>query len=220
MQDEILAKLQWPFEAHEISLLPKTTSKDGQKRQCNECGGYHAFPCIHLSYVGHAALTKRLLQVDPCWNWEPLAFDDTGNPAFDKIGGMWIRLTVGGMTRLGYGNPDGKTGGNAIKEAIGDALRNAAMRFGCALDLWHKGDLFDADELKGLYETAGQEAPKQKASSAPKLKNMSDKAVEEKIPKWFDEGLTLKQVIENAEKNGLGFTEKQIELLTAKLPSF
>jgi len=28
-----------------------------------------------------------------------------------------------------------------VKEVIGDALRNAAMRFGCALDLWHKGDL-------------------------------------------------------------------------------
>jgi hypothetical protein len=28
-----------------------------------------------------------------------------------------------------------------MKERIGDALRNAAMRFGAALDLWHKGDL-------------------------------------------------------------------------------
>ena len=28
-----------------------------------------------------------------------------------------------------------------MKERIGDALRNAAMRFGAALDLWHKGEL-------------------------------------------------------------------------------
>jgi hypothetical protein len=32
-----------------------------------------------------------------------------------------------------------------MKERIGDALRNAGMRFGAALDLWHKGDLH-ADE--------------------------------------------------------------------------
>jgi len=32
-----------------------------------------------------------------------------------------------------------------MKERIGDALRNAAMRFGAALDLWHKGDLHAAE---------------------------------------------------------------------------
>jgi hypothetical protein len=32
-----------------------------------------------------------------------------------------------------------------MKERIGDALRNAAMRFGAALDLWHKGDLHGDD---------------------------------------------------------------------------
>ncbi|MDZ7905194.1 MAG: hypothetical protein U5N55_05030 [Cypionkella sp.] len=63
----------------------------------------------------------------------------------DSIGGMWIKLTVCGVTRLGYGHPDGKSGGNAVKELIGDALRNAAMRFGAALDLWHKGDLHGDD---------------------------------------------------------------------------
>jgi hypothetical protein len=91
--------------------------------------------------VGHAALTDRLLDVDPFWNWEPLTADDKGLPMLDSNGGMWIKLTVCGITRLGYGDADGKTGGNAVKERIGDALRNAAMRFGAALDLWHKGDL-------------------------------------------------------------------------------
>jgi hypothetical protein len=33
-----------------------------------------------------------------------------------------------------------------MKERIGDALRNAAMRFGAALDLWHKGDLHKDDD--------------------------------------------------------------------------
>lgn len=101
-----------------------------------------------LDYVGHAALTDRLLDADPEWNWEPLHIDpDTGLPALDAIGGLWIRLTVCGVTRLGYGDAGEKKGTNAMKERIGDALRNAAMRFGAALDLWHKGDLHaDAQE--------------------------------------------------------------------------
>ena len=53
---------------------------------------------------------------------------------------MWIKLTVCGVTRLGYGDAGGRKGSNAIKEIIGDALRNAGMRFGMALDLWSKGD--------------------------------------------------------------------------------
>jgi hypothetical protein len=45
-----------------------------------------------------------------------------------------------------------------MKEIIGDALRNAAMRFGAALDLWHKGDLHvetdDGDSDNGRPERA------------------------------------------------------------------
>lgn len=93
--------------------------------------------------MGHAALTDRLLDADPLWTWEPLAYRD-GLPAFDATGGLWIKLTVCGHTRIGYGHaaPSSyKDIGAREKEVIGDALRNAAMRFGAALDLWHKGDL-------------------------------------------------------------------------------
>ena len=148
-----LALLREPFPANQISKLPKPTArqtkevKDDFKKgvRCKLCGQWHHPEVVHLDYVGHAALTDRLLDCDPLWNWEPVAFTDQGAPAVDREGGMWIRLTVCGHTRLGYGHPDGKTGGNAVKETIGDALRNAAMRFGAALDLWHKGDLH-ADE--------------------------------------------------------------------------
>lgn len=94
-----------------------------------------------LDYVGHAAVTARLLEVDPLWTWEPLAVEESGLPRFDPVGGLWIRLTVLGVTRLGYGDTAGKKGANAVKEAIGDAIRNAAMRFGVALDLWSKDDI-------------------------------------------------------------------------------
>lgn len=142
-REEGLALLRKPFPENQVSLLPKPYKKDSQKADCEECGGYHGMPAIHLKYVGHAALTDRLLDVDPLWNWEPMTLAD-GLPGFDKIGGLWIKLTVCGITRLGYGHAENsqyKEIGSREKEVIGDALRNAAMRFGAALDLWHKGDL-------------------------------------------------------------------------------
>ncbi|MFC9432782.1 hypothetical protein [Nocardia sp. NPDC057030] len=148
-EDTQLALLREPFSANQINKLPKPFSKDAKRGSCHECGGYHGLPALHLDYVGHAALTHRLLDVDPRWSWEPLALDDRGLPVFDANGGLWIRLTICGVTRLGYGDAEGKRGGNAVKEAIGDALRNAGMRFGMALDLWHKGDLHDASEKRG-----------------------------------------------------------------------
>ena len=136
-----LALLRAPFPPNQISKLPKPYKADSPKGKCTECGGYHGLPAVHLDYVGHAALTDRLLDTDPHWSWEPMGFAQDGTPAFDANGGMWIKLTVCGITRIGYGNAPGKKGGDAVKEVIGDALRNAAMRFGAALDLWHKGDL-------------------------------------------------------------------------------
>jgi hypothetical protein len=141
--------MRTPFPAHQISKLPKPTAqqtkevKDDYKKgiRCGVCGGWHHPNVVHLDYVGHAALTDRLLDVDENWTWEAVAYDQNGLPALDKDGGLWIKLTVLGVTRLGYGEAQGKTGGDAMKERIGDALRNAAMRFGAALDLWHKGDL-------------------------------------------------------------------------------
>lgn len=146
--------LRQPFPDHHISKLPKETRAqiDGRKADknlmvfnCAVCGGHHHKHAVHLDYVGHAALTDRLLDTDPEWNWEPMGLNPDGTPALDKNGGLWIKLTVCGVTRPGYGCADGKSGGDAMKEIIGDALRNAGMRFGAALDLWHKGDLH-ADE--------------------------------------------------------------------------
>jgi len=136
-----LALLRQPFPANQISKLPKPTNKNAEKGKCGVCGGWHGLPAVHLDYVGHAALTDRLLDADPAWAWEPLSMSPEGLPVMDPFGGMWIKLTVCGVTRLGYGHAGEKSGGDAIKEVIGDALRNAAMRFGAALDLWHKGEL-------------------------------------------------------------------------------
>jgi hypothetical protein len=143
-----------PFPPHQISKLPKPTKAQTEEVKadykkgirCDICGAWHHPKVVHLDYVGHAALTDRLLDADPSWSWKPLAMGDDGLPRLDADGGMWIELTVCGVTRLGYGDAQDKTGANAVKERIGDALRNAAMRFGAALDLWHKGDLHTEDE--------------------------------------------------------------------------
>jgi hypothetical protein len=151
-----LELLREPFKPNQISKLPKPTKAQTEAIKadykagirCQLCGTWHHPQVVHLDYVGHAALTDRLLDADPAWNWEPVAFDDKGRPSLDENGGMWIKLTVCGVTRYGYGDAQGKIGGDAMKERIGDALRNAAMRFGAALDLWHKGDLHVIEDEK------------------------------------------------------------------------
>ena len=168
---EGLELLREPFPSNQINQLPKPYKADSPKARCGECGGYHGMPAAHLDYVGHAALTDRLLDADPAWTWEFVVTDPTtGAPIFDQNGGLWIRLTVCGVSRLGYGDAQGKKGGNAVKEAIGDALRNAGMRFGAALDLWHKGDLHDASVERGDGEverlTADKKAPAQERVAA------------------------------------------------------
>jgi len=164
-----LALLRKPFAANQISKLPKPTKRQTDEVKadfkkgirCQVCGGWHHPQVVHLDYVGHAALTDRLLDCDPEWSWEPVVMEGLPNPG----AGMWIRLTVCGVSRLGYGSADGKQGGDAIKEIIGDALRNAAMRFGAALDLWHKGDLHaDPDEAEAEVEQPAQQASSKAAS--------------------------------------------------------
>lgn len=168
---EGLARLRLPFADNHVSKLPKPTKAQTEAVKvdfkkgirCTLCGSWHHPDVIHLDYVGHAALTDRLLDTDPEWHWEPVAFTEQGLPAFDQSGGLWIRLTVCGVTRLGYGHAAAKAGvdpGAREKEVIGDALRNAAMRFGAALDLWHKGDLHGDDEAEAP-------AGKAKGISAP-----------------------------------------------------
>jgi hypothetical protein len=147
-----LAKMREQVPEHYISSLPKQTKREKEELEkdrtkgirCALCHGWHHRDTIHVPYVGHAAVTDRLLESDPLWSWEPLAWTPEGLPRYDASGGMWIRLTVAGMTRLGYGHAAQKPNqdpGAREKEVIGDALRNAAMRFGVALDLWHKGEL-------------------------------------------------------------------------------
>jgi hypothetical protein len=98
-----------------------------------------------LDFVGHADVTKMLIEIDPEWTWEPVAFDADGLPAYRVENGMahmagW--MTILGVRRLGIGSvmhnkPD------LLKELASDYLRNASMRFGICLSLWTKQEWDD-----------------------------------------------------------------------------
>ena len=181
-----LELLREPFEACDIGKLPKPNKtqtelvKSNYKNgiRCKICGQWHHPDVEHLDYVGHAAITKRLIECDPQWSWKPLSLDEKGLPCLDKIGGLWIELTVCGAKMLGYGHSGTKQGGDAVKELIGDALRNAAMRFGAALNLWHKGEWeeyrIESEPFEDKNPPRKPEPPKQ--IEAPKKKIDSDKS--------------------------------------------
>lgn len=169
-----LERLRDPFPSEQIGKLPRVWCKrcrdarpaacgeNGHKiAKCDECGQKGTTAHLHLDYVGHAEVTHRLLDVDPGWYWEPLAFDADGLPALKREGkqvSLWIKLTVGGVTRLGVGIVDaGKD--ELDKQLISDALRNAAMRFGVALDLWAKSELDHTTAGEGASHEAVQSEP-------------------------------------------------------------
>lgn len=199
MTPDNAAALRAEFAAEHVGKLPKITCKacsdqrtkvcgDHKKSKCSECGNYITERHVHLDYVGHGAVTHRLLEVDPLWNWEPLqwdpagglplfSYDDRGNPV-----GLWIRLTVCGVTRLGFGSCPASQS-DAEKVLIGDALRNAAMRFGVGLDLWVKGHAEDSEQQSsqarsserrrpngGQRQAARNEKPEDAQPAAPRAK--------------------------------------------------
>lgn len=135
MNEEQATALRRPFPPESVGKLPK--------------GG------VMLDYVGHAAVTDRLLSVDPEWGWQPLAYGEDGLPLLDKAGNLWIRLTVCGVTRIGVGD------GQSAKEAIGDAIRNAAMRFGVALDLWARENLVEFAQAHASRPVQGPQTPEE-----------------------------------------------------------
>lgn len=176
-QADLLSKLHADTRKPPAELVGKLEKRYTDKK------GVERF--IELEYLGHAAVTDILLAHDPEWTWEPAAVDELDRPAVDrdKDGwprGLWIRLTIHGHTRLGYGTcPAGKQ--DAIKELIGDALRNAAMRFGVGLSLWAKEEWQDFDVEAGddssraggrSHGTSGKEANQENVSQPGNVRTL------------------------------------------------
>jgi hypothetical protein len=135
-----------------VDKLPKPTKRDNEKGSCRECGGWHGLPAVHLDYMGHASVTRALIEIDPEWSWEPIAFNDAGEPVVTLAGShlrMWGRLTLLGKTLICVGTCDANKP-EPEKELIGDLLRNGAMRFGIGLALWAKDEWNDLRPVEPL----------------------------------------------------------------------
>lgn len=173
----VLDQCSQEFPPELIGKLPKSTCQDCSKKRCNShikqrcnvCGAYMTTAHMHVDFVGHAQMTARIGEIDPAWQWEPFALDDNGLPFIiygEAQAVLWINLTIGGVTRPGVGLCD-RSKGSLHKELIGDALRNAGMRFGLALKLWAKEDQlgFGEDEPDDPEPETAQ-APTQQAAPA------------------------------------------------------
>lgn len=146
VEAETWAALTAPFPEDWVEKLPKPVKgKDEDRGRCQEgarysadghyCGGWHA-RAVHLDYVGHAGITMRLNDVlGPAgWDFQPFALDGDAMPVIGRAE-FWAKLTILGVTKwelaANFAGP---------QEAIGDALRRCAMRFGIGTYLWSKSD--------------------------------------------------------------------------------
>jgi hypothetical protein len=152
---------------------------------------------IQLDFVGHADVTKMLIEIDSEWTWEPTAFDVNGLPAYRVENGMahmagW--LTVQGVRRLGIGSvahnkPD------LLKELVSDFIRNSAMRFGICLSLWTKQEW---DNHAPVVATPAPKAVKaEPVGDAP----LSQEQLEQFIAACEKAGFTPDVVADNAKVN-------------------
>lgn len=171
---------------------------------------------MQLDFVGHADVTKMLLEIDECWTWEPVAFDADGLPAYRVENGLahmagW--LTVHGVRRLGIGSvahnkPD------LLKELASDFIRNAAMRFGICLSLWTKQEWDDVS----APAPAPKPAPEKKARGMAEVEQpkttprvltpLSSEQVDQFVKACDAKGIDPKAVAANA---GIPETQQWME---------
>lgn len=131
---------------------------------------------IQLDFVGHADITRILIEIDPLWSYEPCGWDN-GRPAIHVENGMatmWAYLIVHGKKMLGVGSVRADKQ-ELDKELVGDFLRNAAMRFGISLALWTKNEW---EDLGGHAPAPQKSIPARKPAPKP----VADIAVTSTIP--------------------------------------
>jgi hypothetical protein len=120
---------------------------------------------MQLDFVGHADITRILIEIDPLWSYEPCGWDN-GRPAIHVENGMatmWGYLTIYGKKMLGVGSVRADKQ-ELDKELVGDFLRNAAMRFGISLSLWTKNEW---EDLGGHAPAPQKSIPARKPAPKP-----------------------------------------------------
>lgn len=146
---DVRDKLREPFPKSQIGKLPATNKRPA------------------LDYVGHAAVSQRLNDVVPGWTYSI-------TERFLWENECWVEgiMVIDGISRVEYG--DGKN----PKDAVGNFIRRAAMRFGVALDLWSRQELLSegatapqepaaAPATQRPQETSGTGSVSSGASEAP-----------------------------------------------------
>lgn len=166
---------------------------------------------IQLDFVGHADVTKMLIEIDPLWSWEPAAFDSDGLPAYRVENGMahmagW--LTIHGVRRLGIGSVQHNKG-DLMKELVSDFLRNAAMRFGVCLSLWTKQEWHDLGD-KPAPTPAPAKADKPKPSGK---KPLSEEQIDQFNKACEAKGIDPSVVAQNAGVIGRIWLETDLPAL-------
>ncbi len=160
-----------------------------------------------LDFVGHADVTKMLIEIDPNWTWEPVAFDDQGLPAYRVENGyahMAGWLTIHGIRRLGIGSVQHNKQ-DLLKELCSDFIRNAGMRFGICLALWTKQEWDDLGEkpAPATPVAAPKAAPKPAAKKAVEMNTPAGEITEEQRRQFIaacqKAGIDPAAVAENAK---------------------
>jgi hypothetical protein len=161
---------------------------------------------IQLDFVGHADITRILIEIDPNWRWVPCGWDN-GRPAIHVENGMatmWGELQLLGQGRLGVGSvradkPD------LDKELVSDFLRNAAMRFGICLSLWTKQEWDDLGNTPAPAPRKGQTKAAetiQRVAQKAAVKESGGKLSQEQIDQFLaaceTKGVDPVKVSENA----------------------
>lgn len=156
-----------------------------------------------LDFVGHADITRLLLEIDPTWRWVPIEWKD-GRPAIHVENGMatmWGELTLLGQARLGVGSVRADKV-DLDKELVGDFLRNAAMRFGICLSLWTKQEWEDLGETPKKparpVGTAAKPAPAVAQETASSDELLSQKQREDFEKACKDKGFSTIMVAQRA----------------------
>ena len=168
---------------------------------------------MQLDFVGHADVTKMLIEIDPEWTWEPTAFDANGLPAYRVENGMahmagW--LTILGVRRLGVGSvmhnkPD------LLKELISDFIRNAAMRFGVCLALWTKQEWEDVSHTPSA--PIAKPAPVKSVSAQPSDPLVSMDNIKRFVEACKSAGLNHEQIAKTAKVDLADLKESQMPAL-------
>lgn len=160
-----------------------------------------------LDFVGHADITRILIEIDPHWRLVPIAWDN-GRPAMNVVNDMatmWFELTLLGTSRLAIGTAKA----NAFdldKQLYGDALRNGAMRFGISLNLWTKNEWEDLDHNPAPAKPASRPAqPQPQTVQKPKPKTLT--ALSEEQVNQFNAACETKGVDPKAVAANAGIPE-------------